>query len=779
MQVPHRLAPELAVCGFLCLLFLHAFAFAQEHDPEYLGDLGPQGPENNTEVYGYGAASNDAPIRVGDVGTWRYTYHVGLIGVDDGGRIWLLSNIVSDWRLQTSEPAEPNYVTATTSGKARLELRTDRRHAGTRPYWGGIEVTVRDGSLGPGDTVTITIGDRSAGSIGAHAPSIVSSSIAEMRFAVDALNSNVPVRVAKSPLAPIEPGPAVKIEAIWPSESRPGTESWLLVKAKDLGGNAAEGYRGAILLDVEADIAGLPDRYQFTAEDKGFHRFRLRHNADSGSFRVRVTDEQNASLNAHSNLQTVMPANELRLFCGDLHGQHNRGSATAQQYAEFARNFGGADFMSWAVNDFHLTEANWQNINRVSARLNEPGRFIVFPGYEWSATTSRGGDHNIIFKTEGMRLLRSGYAEHDMRGYDPATDRYTVPELLDSLDPDVTIVMPHIGGRRADLAYYDPEFMFFVEMYSSHGQFEWFLREALERELFSGFVASSDDAWGKLGDSPAGASGLFAVHGGITCVYAEALSRDALWQAFKEKRVYGTTGERIQLRFRAGQHWSGETIRSEDPLTFSIATSGTQPIEKVEIFRNLDRVHTYDAASKRSSRQLKVLWRGASSRERARQSLWTGSIILSQGSILSLEPYRIDQPNERTELVASQRVDFDTVTSGDEDGVIIEIDDEAMRGTLTISAAVRSRNQFGSEGKGQESFERQIVINDLADAGIDWQLAGLDRGIAIRSMGSHYPDQVSVEWRETDILPGASAYWVKVTQVDGATAWSSPVYVKR
>lgn len=778
----HAAFPLTLAFAFECLLFvtpMPAIASEQEHDPEYLGDLGPQGPEKNAHVYGYGSADIDAPIRVGDTGTWTFTYHVGAIGIDDGGRIWLLPNIVSDWRLQTSAPAEPNYVTATTNGQARLVLRTDRRHAGTRPYWGGIEITVRDGSLGPGDVVAITIGDRSGGSVGAHAPAIAPSSIAEMRFAVDPLNSNNAVRVAKSPLAPIAPGPAVKLEAVWPSEVRAGSDTWLLIKVKDQGGNAAKGYRGTVRLEVDAKIDGLPDTYQFTAEDEGFHRFRLWHTAETGSHKVHITDEQNDSLAAHSNLQTVMPVDELQLFCGDLHGQHNRGSATAEQYARFARDFGGADFMSWAVNDFHLTEANWQNINRVSAMLNEPGRFIVFPGYEWSATTSRGGDHNVIFKTEGMPLLRSGYAEHDLRGYDPATDRYTVPELLGSLDPDVTIVMPHIGGRRADLSYYDPEFMYFVEMYSSHGQFEWFLEEALERKLFSGFVASSDDAWGKLGDSPAGASGLFAVHGGITCVYADALTRDSLWKAFKQKRVYGTTGERIQLRFRAGRHWSGETISSDGPVTFSVETSGTRPIEKIEIHRNVDLVHAFDVAGRRSGKKLKIVWRGASSRERARQSLWAGSVSLSRGGIVSVEPFRIDQPNERTQLTGSQRIEFETVTSGDEDGVVIEIDDAATRGMLTIDASVRSRNQFGSIGSGEVAIQRQVAISELLEKGREWQLEGLDRGIEIRPVGSDHPDQVSVEWSESATLPGTTAYWVKVTQVDGATAWSSPIYVKR
>lgn len=721
----------------------------------------------------------DEPIRVGDVGTWRFSYHVGALGVDDGGRIWLLTNIVSDWHLQTAEPSAPNYVTAETNGNARLLLRTDRRHAGPRPYWGGIEITVRDGSLAPGDVVTVTIGDRSGGSPGAHAPSIAPSSVAEMRFAVDPLNSNNPVRVAASPPAPVEAGPATRVEAAWPSEVRAGEETWLLVKAKDRGGNAAKGYRGRVRLDVDARIEGLPREYRFTAEDEGYRRFEIRHEARSGAFRVDVSDVDDAGLAGSSNLQTITPADGYGLYCGDLHGQHNRGSATAEQYALYARNFGGAEFMSWAVNDFHLTEANWQNINRVSAKLNEPGRFVVFPGYEWSATTSRGGDHNVIYLEEGMPLYRSGYVEHDLRGYDPATDRYNVPSLLASLDPEKTIVMPHIGGRRADLDSFDPEFMYFVEMYSSHGQFEWFLEEAIRRGLPVGFVASSDDAFGKLGDSPPGASGLFAVHGGLTCTFAEQLDRQSLWESFRQRRVYGTTGERIRLRFRAGEHWMGDDIETGGPVTFSVEASGTAPIERVEIFRNLQAVHVADGAAERRSDRLRVVWRGAASRERARQSLWSGSLVLSQGRFRSAERYRLDQPAERAVMTGPRTVELDTVTSGDADGVVLALDEQAVQGSIRLTARLRSRNQFGSLGESGHVIDIELPVRELLADGFLRELGGLDQAIEITPLGSGYPERMAFEWQEAETPAGRSAYWVRVTQTDGATAWSSPIYLHR
>ena len=308
--------------------------------------------------------------------------------------------------------------------------------------------------------------------------------------------------------------------------------------------------------------------------------------------------------------------------------------------------------MSWAINDFHLTDAVWRRAQTLSRAMNSNGRFVVFPGYEWSATTGRGGDHNVVHLNEDETLYRSGYVEHDLRGYDPSTDRHSMTDLARTLDPARTLLMPHIGGRRANLDFFDPRFMHFIEMYSDHGQFEWFLREALTRGLKVGFVASSDDAFGKLGDSPPGSSGLFAVHGGFTCAYADELSREGLWRAFMKRRVYGTTGERMQMRWRAGDRWMGEEIASRTPMTLSLETSGTAGIERIEVFRGTELVHRYQPQPAGKSDLIKVIWRGAASRERARQTLWKGRVGVQGARIVSIEPYRLDHSGETVRLAS-------------------------------------------------------------------------------------------------------------------------------
>lgn len=741
-------------------------------------DLGPQGKAKNRDLYGYGTAAFDKQIGAGEWGSWELTYHVGRMGVDDGGRIFVLVHVTADWGLfQVSDPQAANYVSAMTTGRAKkLVIDVNRRHAGPRPYWSGLVITVREGDLKMGDKVVVTLGDRSSGGPGVRAPTITSHLDQEFRFMVDPMNAVNPVRVLNSPKLRTTAAAVDRIEALWPSEATAGDATWLLVKAKDKWGNPATSYSGEIRFDG-AELDGLPRSYRFSPDDRGYHRFNGIKVPAAGEFVVRVSDTGNNRLEAKTNLMVVKQDPDLHLYCGDLHGQHLRDSASVEQYADYARGFGGAEFMSWAKNDFHVTKKDWDDIQRASEAFDEPGRFVVFPGYEWSGTTGRGGDHNVIYVRQGQALYRSGYVEEDLRGYDPTSDRYSVDSLLASLNPEDVFLMPHIGGRRANLDFFDEDFMPFIEIYSDHGQFEWFLREALDRGLVAGFTASSDDAYGKLGDSIPG-DRLFAVHGGITCVYAEDLSRESLWRAFKARRVYGTTGERIQLRFRAGRHWLGEEIRAAEPATFSIEASGTAGIDRIDLFRGSEIVHSFKGRPDSALDRIKVVWRGAASRERARQTIWQGSVGVSAGRITGFERYRLDYPLEVLAASEDRRLGFDTITAGDEDGVILSVEVPAAA-RLTIDGTVRARNQFGEDAGDLRQLSFSVPIAHLTEDEIVFDAGGVDREVAIRRFGSDYPPVVRFEWTEPAGQTGDGAYWVRLLQEDGAAAWSSPIYVRR
>ena len=82
-------------------------------------------------------------------------------------------------------------------------------------------------------------------------------------------------------------------------------------------------------------------------------------------------------------------------------------------------------------------------------RIDEPGRFVAIPGYEWSGNTALGGDRNVFYRHEGRPIFRSSHALVDDLS-DLDSDRHTAAELLASLDGEDAIVVPHVGGRYSD-----------------------------------------------------------------------------------------------------------------------------------------------------------------------------------------------------------------------------------------------------------------------------------------------------------------------------------------
>src|SRR5215207_2686905 len=115
------------------------------------------------------------PVVAGGVGQWTITLTVGPAGIDEGGTIKLCQRFASDWQPpQFDRPAESGYTTVTTNGEAKLRPRYDRK-GHDRPWMQAVVIDVYDGSLAPGDVVTIVLGNKSEGSPGIRAQTFVES----------------------------------------------------------------------------------------------------------------------------------------------------------------------------------------------------------------------------------------------------------------------------------------------------------------------------------------------------------------------------------------------------------------------------------------------------------------------------------------------------------------------------------------------------------------------------------------------------------------------------
>ena len=265
----------------------------------------------------------------------------------------------------------------------------------------------------------------------------------------------------------------------------------------------------------------------------------------------------------------------LRRYWGDLHGQSGEtvGTNPAESYFRYARDKAFVDIVGHQGNDFQITDAFWQELNRLTAAFDEPGRFVCVPGYEWSGNTGLGGDRNVFYRREGRPIHRSSRIL--VPGQDPQHgDCYTAKDLFRALSGEDAVVIAHVGGRYADIRFaHDGRLERAVEVHSTWGTFEWLLHDAFAQGYRVGVVCHSDDHKGRPGATRPGAS-TFGAIGGLTCYLMPELTRDALFEALRRRRHYGTTGTRLFMDLRRDVPGAGHGLLGRSAAGSGTAASG-------------------------------------------------------------------------------------------------------------------------------------------------------------------------------------------------------------
>jgi hypothetical protein len=146
--------------------------------------------------------------------------------------------------------------------------------------------------------------------------------------------------------------------------------------------------------------------------------------------------------------------------------------------------------------------------------------------------------------------------------------------------------------------YHDPRFEPVVEITSVHGVSEavghpkciygpvesGMVQSALARGYRLGFIGS--------GDTHDGHPGMRALGGGcmgLAGIYATELTRQAVFDALRARRVYATTGCRAVLRFHMGEVHMGGVAKLDDPgqeRKLSVSVLGDAPVGRITVVKN-------------------------------------------------------------------------------------------------------------------------------------------------------------------------------------------------
>ncbi len=471
------------------------------------------------------------------------------------------------------------------------------------------------------------------------------------------------------------------------------------------------------------------------------------------------------------------------LYWGDLHRHSLVSRCTAgdepslEDFYRYAWDVCEYDF--WAVTDHaeNSSEHQWWSLQKIADLFHVPGRFVPLYGFEW--TSADTGHQNVIYGdvARGAPIF-SAFAEGTTtpRGLWDALDEH--PEA-----PAVTI--PHHPGAAMvhhDWDYRDDRYGRLVEVfqacrgsYESDGCFRQyadgtrqgtFMIDGLRAGHRFGLIASSDHGHGA---SYVGA-------------FASSLSRGDVFEALHERRTFAATTRGVLVDLRAGA--DGEVFMGQE------APAGTRPrllvhaagyadLARVEVIRDGDVVHTLAPDLLAAAAvpadwlavPLRIEWGGAAASTR-----WDGRLVVEGpggAGVVSTPWWSPDVVAHDPSCIAWAST---THSFGEPYG--------AQRGGVELSvvgpADARVTVTFDTFGGGTT-----LSLGDLAAALADPARgahdlsapdghARLQHGMgALTSLGVR---AVDLAW-EDDPDGSEHFYYVRVVQVDGEAAWSSPLWL--
>lgn len=509
---------------------------------------------------------------------------------------------------QTRLEQGAGYVQASTSGTARILLKSYGIAGGI------VECVVRDAPLAPDQKIIL----RYHGIVQSLARKLTLR--AQWRVAeTDAWKF-----VSHPPGIRILPQDAATLTLHTPAEIGEGQDFEMAAVLIDKFGNRAAGYRGTVTFaSTDTNSTYLPS-YSFSAQDSGLHVFTKIRYQTGGFQRVTASDGR---LKAASNFAFVSDADvSYRRYFGDTHfhtgtgtrnrgflalptvqdintteltkfkginlgGDHRGNFSTAAEAYRYVRDVARLDFAASSEHDAALFDSlAWSVSQEVSDSFNQPGVFTTFFAYEWTAPI---GHHIVLYKDKGNRVF--GHQDYD-----------SLPALWAALDAQnrPALTVPHVTWpfrdhqiwqqinnlyRRIGEIYSLWNSRFLVQPNDDPQRFElgqenvWSYQHAWSEGHKMGLVGATDN---HLGHPGANNYTIYTQHtGGLAVVLAGDNTRDAIWDAFQNRRTYATTGTKIYLDFTADGHQMGDEYKTGGAPRFSVRVAGTNMIETVEIVK--------------------------------------------------------------------------------------------------------------------------------------------------------------------------------------------------
>ncbi len=266
--------------------------------------------------------------------------------------------------------------------------------------------------------------------------------------------------------------------------------------------------------------------------------------------------------------------NKYKLVWADTHC-HSNFSADAEgepdELANFAKDTAGIDIITVIDNDYYphkaLTQAEWLMHGEMSAHFTKKSKFAWLPGYEFTYhRTDLSPDFNhrcVIYPRKGGKLLRR---------IDP--DSNTDAKMIAELKKTNGMAYPH----HCSYELIDQDVEWNIEACSS-----W--RVCLEETTCTVEKLKAGAKLGFIGSSDTHRMipGLASARTGL---YVTELTPEAIFDAYRNRRIIATQGFNIFIDFRVNDAFIGQQTKAASSNIIKADIKAYEKIDYVEVFRD-------------------------------------------------------------------------------------------------------------------------------------------------------------------------------------------------
>lgn len=445
---------------------------------------------------------------------------------------------------------------------------------------------------------------------------------------------------------------------------------------------------------------------------------------------------------------------------------------------------------------------DWEYVREIVNQANEAG-FPMFMGYEWQGA-GLDGDHNVFFKDNEQNM----------------TYPHRYEELKEQLKEKDAIAIPHhlayqLGHRGKNWETHDDKFSPFVEIYSSHGSSENDTTQIdMNRHIHMGprtGVTCVERGWEAGHQFGVIASGdnhsCPGVYGfGYCAVLAESKTKEDIWDAFVNRRVYGVSKERMLLDFSVDRTVMGGVTDKNPQAQLELDIIAGNALDRIEIIKDnvvaemIPHSGTWEKekleGTIRFKFQLELGW-GPDRRifPDIESKKWKGSLH-TYGKILSVEKCWSNFGQELVN-VTENSCEFDitsykTTATGKwmgpsavtTEGFIFEIEDNVNSSIILnidgktykipIKEILYSSRVIPLIEEVGELLEKRYHFNEFYRSDSWWHNCyKIKIGQAVPEAGYHAHIQRTINTTDCEHIR------VRAWQKNGGVLWSSPIFVKK